>query len=418
MMKPYVLKVPFERGVSFFQRAFLDRWQAATLFIAGLVLIPLAVVLFSVFSETNEVWLHFVQTSLVTLLINTFWLLLGVGVGTAFLGVSLAWLTAACDFPGRKWLDWALMLPLSLPPYVVAFVSIGLLDFTGPIQTQLRLWLGVERLWFPKIRSTGGVIAVMTLTLYPYVYMLARNAFLTQGRRAIEAAQSLGQGRFRGFLRVALPMARPWIVGGLALVLMETLADFGTVSIFNYDTFTTAIYKAWFGLFSLSAAAQLASLLVLIVFVVLLVEQRSRARRRFSHAGRSSVADRILLRGGRGLVGLCLCNIGPGDRFYHSGRSALRLGFRCISARFRSPVSFLFRPFRFFGGSRGPAHLRRSVDSRLRKSLEERFYDADRCPGGDPRLCPPRIGACGRGIFIPLIWIDKQMIGWIQIFSE
>ncbi|MDC4224500.1 MAG: ABC transporter permease subunit [Candidatus Manganitrophus sp.] len=263
------------------------------------------------------------------------------------------------------------------------------------------MWLGVERLWFPKIRSTGGVIAVMTLTLYPYVYMLARNAFLTQGRRAIEAAQSLGQGRFRGFLRVALPMARPWIVGGLALALMETLADFGTVSIFNYDTFTTAIYKAWFGLFSLSAAAQLASLLVLIVFVVLFVEQQSRSRRRFSHAGRSSVADRILLRGGRGWLAFAYAISVLGDRLYHSGRSALRLGFRSISARFRSPVSFLFRPFRFLGGSRGPAHLRRRVDSRLRKSLEERFSDADRRPGGDPRLCPPRIGACGRDFYSP-----------------
>ncbi len=270
--------------------------------------------------------LHFVQTSLVTLLINTFWLMLGVAFGTAFLGVSLAWLTAACDFPGRKWLDWALMLPLSLPPYVVAFVSIGLLDFTGPVQTQLRSWLGVEQLWFPRIRSTAGVIAVMTLTLYPYVYMLARNAFLTQGRRAIEAAQSLGQGRFRGFLTVALPMARPWIAGGLALVLMETLADFGTVSIFNYDTFTTAIYKAWFGLFSLSAAAQLASLLVLIVFIVLLIEQRSRSRQRFSQAGRSSVADRISLQGAQGWIAfayamsiLCIAFIIPVGTAFHLG---------------------------------------------------------------------------------------------------
>ena len=413
MMKPYVLKVPFERGVSFFQRVFLDRWQAATLSIAGLVLVPLAVVLFSVFSETNEVWLHFVQTSLVTLLTNTFWLLLGVGVGTTFLGVSLAWLTAACDFPGRKWLDWALMLPLSLPPYVVAFVGIGLLDFTGPIQTQLRLWLGVERLWFPRIRSTGGVIAVMTLTLYPYVYMLARNAFLTQGRRAIEAAQSLGQGRFRGFLSVALPMARPWIVGGLALVLMETLADFGTVSIFNYDTFTTAIYKAWFGLFSLSAAAQLASLLVLIVFVVLLVEQRSRSRRRFSHAGRSSVADRISLRGGRGWLAFAYAISVLGIAFI------IPVGQLFVWAFGVFRQDFDLRYLSFLGHSvflGGAAALLTCVGAlilvsanRLRNDLMTRTAVRVATLG---YALPGSVLAVG--IFIPIIWIDKQMIGWIK----
>lgn len=413
MMKPYVLKVPFERGVSFFQRVFLDRWQAATLSIAGLVLVPLAVVLFSVFSETNEVWLHFVQTSLVTLLTNTFWLLLGVGVGTTFLGVSLAWLTAACDFPGRKWLDWALMLPLSLPPYVVAFVGIGLLDFTGPVQTQLRLWLGVERLWFPRIRSTGGVIAVMTLTLYPYVYMLARNAFLTQGRRAVEAAQSLGQGRFRGFLSVALPMARPWIVGGLALVLMETLADFGTVSIFNYDTFTTAIYKAWFGLFSLSAAAQLASLLVLIVFVVLLVEQRSRSRRRFSHAGRSSVADRISLRGGRGWLAFAYAISVLGIAFI------IPVGQLFVWAFGVFRQDFDLRYLSFLGHSvflGGAAALLTCVGAlilvfanRLRNDLMTRTAVRVATLG---YALPGSVLAVG--IFIPIIWIDKQMIGWIK----
>lgn len=413
MMKLYVLKVPFERGVSFFQRVFLDRWQAATLSIAGLVLVPLAVVLFSVFSETNEVWLHFVQTSLVTLLTNTFWLLLGVGVGTTFLGVSLAWLTAACDFPGRKWLDWALMLPLSLPPYVVAFVGIGLLDFTGPVQTQLRLWLGVERLWFPRIRSTGGVIAVMTLTLYPYVYMLARNAFLTQGRRAVEAAQSLGQGRFRGFLSVALPMARPWIVGGLALVLMETLADFGTVSIFNYDTFTTAIYKAWFGLFSLSAAAQLASLLVLIVFVVLLVEQRSRSRRRFSHAGRSSVADRISLRGGRGWLAFAYAISVLGIAFI------IPVGQLFVWAFGVFRQDFDLRYLSFLGHSvflGGAAALLTCVGAlilvfanRLRNDLMTRTAVRVATLG---YALPGSVLAVG--IFIPIIWIDKQMIGWIK----
>lgn len=280
---------------------FPTRWQLVSIIIAAMVLAPLVVVLSSSFSPTNGVWEHLVETILAELLLNTLWLVLGVGIGAAVLGVSLAWFTVTCDFPGRKWFDWALVLPLALPAYVIAFVSIGLLDFTGPVQTLLRTWFGQENVWFPNIRSTGGVIIVMTLAYYPYVYLLSRNAFLTQGRRGIEAAQSLGHSRWNGFFRVALPMARPWIVGGIVLVLMETLADFGAVSTFNYDTFTTAIYKTWFGMFSLSAAAQLSSLLVLIVFILLLVEQQFRSRSRYVQIENHGVAsNRIPLQGVRG----------------------------------------------------------------------------------------------------------------------
>jgi iron(III) transport system permease protein len=414
-MEPYALKAPTDRGGTFIRRFILDRWQVAILLIAGLVLMPLGVVLFSVFSETNDVWLHFVQTTLLTLLVNTFWLLVGVAFGTTLLGVSLAWLTAACEFPGRKWFDWALMLPLSLPPYVVAFVSIGLLDFTGPVQTQLRSWLGVEQLWFPKIRSTGGVIIVMTLAFYPYVYMLTRNAFMTQGRRGIEAAQSLGEGRVRGFLNVALPMARPWIAGGLALVMMETLADFGTVSIFNFDTFTTAIYKAWFGLFSLSAAAQLASLLVLIVFVVLLIEQRSRSRQRFSQAGRGSVADRILLQGVRGWI-------------------AFGYAMSVLSFAFIIPVGQLsiwaFHVFRQDFDLRYFTFLSHSLflggaAALITCGCALILVAANRLKNDFLTRTTVRIATLGYalpgsvlavGIFIPLIWIDKQIIGWMKAF--
>lgn len=259
-------------------------------------MIPLAVVLSSLASPERDIWRHLVEHVLGGLLVNTFWLALGVGLGTAVLGVSLAWLTAVCEFPGRRMLSWALLLPLALPSYVTAFVAIGLLDFTGPVQTHLRAWLGP--IWFPPIRSRGGVIAVMTLALYPYVYLIARNAFLTQGRRALEAAQALGHSRTSGFFRVALPMARPWIAGGVMLVMMETLADFGTVAVFNYDTFTTGIYKAWFSLFSLPAASQLASILILIVFAVLLIEQQTRSRMRYTRAGRHTPPhDRVELRG-------------------------------------------------------------------------------------------------------------------------
>jgi len=285
------------RPLSFLRFQRPNPWQLAAFLITVAVCAPLAMVLSSVFSPSTDVWRHLVETVLVEVMLNTIWLVLGVGVGTLVLGVSLAWLTAACEFPGRRFFDWALMLPLALPAYVTAFVSIGLLDYTGPVQTFLRSWLG-EGIWFPRIRSTGGVILVMTLALYPYVYLLARNAFLTQGRRAIEVAQSLGHSRWGGFYHVSLPMARPWIVGGSMLALMETVADFGAVSTFNYDTLTTAIYKAWFGMFSLSAAAQLSSLLILIVFVLLVVEQQWRLRMRYGQMGRNSAyGDRVVLRG-------------------------------------------------------------------------------------------------------------------------
>ncbi|MBI3804839.1 MAG: iron ABC transporter permease [Nitrospirae bacterium] len=413
-MKPYVLRGPFERGVTFVRRSFLDRWLLASLSLAALVLTPLGVVLFSIFSHTNDVWRHFVQTSLFTLIANTLWLTAGVAVGTTLLGVSLAWLTAACDFPGRKWLDWALMLPLALPPYVVAFVSIGLFDFTGPIQTALRAWLGVEKLWFPRIRSTGGVIAVMTLTLYPYLYMLVRNAFLTQGRRGIEVAQSLGQGRLRGFFRVALPMARPWIAGGLALVLMETLADFGTVSIFNYDTFTTAIYKAWFGLFSLSAAAQLASLLVMIVFVVLLVEQQLRFHQRFSQTGRSNVADRFRFRGIGGWIAFAyvfgvflIAFIVPVGQLtvWAAGVIAEDVDLQYIT--------FLGHSL-FLGGAAAllttACALVLVSTNRLRNDLFTRMTVRLATLG---YALPGSVLAVG--IFIPLIWIDKQILSWVKV---
>jgi len=261
--------------------------------VAALVLVPV-VVTFSAFAQVErDILSHLIEFALPELVVNTLWLLLGVGLGVSVLGVSLAWLTAMCEFPGRRVFGWALLLPLALPAYVTAFVAIGLLDFTGPLQTWLRDGWGITGL--PDIRSRGGVILVMSLALYPYVYLIAKNAFATQGAIALEAAQSLGLSRTQGFFRVALPMARPWIAAGLMLALMETLADFGTMAIFNYDTFTTAIYKAWYSLFSLAAAAQLASILILFVLVAVVFEQRSRAQMRYGAVGRSAAQRRIKL---------------------------------------------------------------------------------------------------------------------------
>ncbi len=268
-------------------------WMLAAVVVAALVLVPVAVTFSAFLDIDGEVLAHLVEFVLPDLLANTFWLVLGVGLGVSVLGVSLAWLTAMCEFPGRRLFGWALLLPLALPAYVTAFVAIGLLDFTGPLQTWLRENWNLTGL--PEIRSRGGVILVMSLALYPYVYLIAKNAFATQGAIALEAAQSLGLSRWQGFFRVALPMARPWSAAGLMLALMETLADFGTMAVFNYDTFTTAIYKAWYSLFSLPAAAQLASILILLVLVAVVFEQRSRAKMRYGAVGRSAATRRIRL---------------------------------------------------------------------------------------------------------------------------
>ena len=251
------------------------RWYPITLFFVALVCLPISVLLLSWHSVDTQIWSHLWETQMTRLLSNTAILLAGVGVGVTFIGVSLAWLTSLCEFPGRRWLDWALMLPFAIPAYVLAFVFVGLLDFSGPVQTLLREWFG-SGLRLPSVRSTAGVIIVFILVFYPYVYLLARTAFLAQGKGFMEAARVLGLSPWQAFWRVALPVARPAIGAGVALALMEALADFGAVSVFNFDTFTTAIYKTWYGFFSLSSATQLASLLLLFVAVLLFAEQRAR----------------------------------------------------------------------------------------------------------------------------------------------
>ena len=253
------------------------RWYPLVLAVVGLVLLPLSVLALSWQNIDLQIWSHLWDTQMPRLLGNTLTLVVGVGCGVTVIGVSLAWLTSLCEFPGRRWLDWALMLPFAIPAYVLAFVFVGLLDFAGPVQSLLREWFG-SGLRLPRVRSTGGVIIVLVLVFYPYVYLLARTAFLAQGKGLMEAARMLGQSPWQAFWRVALPVARPAIGAGVALALMETLADFGAVAVFNFDTFTTAIYKTWYGFFSLSSAAQLASLLLLAVMLVLYGERRARGQ--------------------------------------------------------------------------------------------------------------------------------------------
>ena len=283
------------------------RWRgfALALPIALLTLVPLAAVLGLALAPQAEIWQHLWQYVLPRVLANTTLLLALVGMAVLAVGVPLAWLTALCEFPGRRFFAWALVLPLAIPAYVLAFVQMGLFEYAGPVQATLRELFGSSR-WFPDIRgSLWGLVLVLTMAFYPYVYLLARSAFLTQGRRCMEAAQALGLSPTAGFFKVALPLARPWIGAGLALVLMEVLADFGAIAVFNYDTFTTALYKSWFDLHNMAAAAQLASLLVLVVLLLVAAEQRSRSAQRF-HASPAR-QQRIVLSGAARWLASSLC---------------------------------------------------------------------------------------------------------------
>lgn len=241
------------------------------------MLVPILIVLLSWTQPVADIWTHMRQYVLPQVLKNTVTLLLMVTLISGIIGTALAWVTSMYRFPGQRFFAWALMLPLAMPAYVLAFVTVGIVDFSGPLQTALREFGFTTAI--PSVRNVWGAGLVLSLAFYPYVYLLARQAFLSQGRRAIEAGQMLGLTRSKVFFRLALPQALPWVIGGLLLASMETLADFGAVSVFNVDTFTTAIYKAWFGFFSLTTAAQLAALLIGVVFIVVLFEQYWQAKR-------------------------------------------------------------------------------------------------------------------------------------------
>jgi iron(III) transport system permease protein len=256
--------------------------------IAALIATPVIFVLTSIFTNTGEVWQHLASTVLPTMISNTIWLMLGVGIGVLVIGVGTAWVVTMCNFWLRGVFEWALLLPLAAPAYLLAYTYTHMLDFFGPVQTTLRSifgWTTVKDYWFPNIRSLPGAIAMLILVLYPYVYLLARVAFLEQSVCTLEASRSLGSRPLRSFWLIALPLARPSIIAGLSLALMETLNDFGTVSYFGVPTFTTGIFRTWIGMGERVAASQLAAFLMFFVLILIILERWSRSQARYYQTG-------------------------------------------------------------------------------------------------------------------------------------
>ena len=274
----------------------------AAMAIAALVAVPIVAVGLLAFADTGEIWPELAGTVLPLYIKNTLMLMAGVGILTFGLGVGAAWCVAMFDFPGRKWFDWALLMPLAMPAYVVAYAYTDFLDYSGPVQTGLRALFG-DGISVPEIRSLGGAIFVMGLVLYPYVYMSARAAFLAQTRGQLEVARTLGASPWAVFWRIGLPMARPAIAVGLALALMECLNDFGTVDFFAVRTLAAGLYDVWLSMGSLGGAAQIALSMLGFVVLLITIERLGRKGQHFhSLGGKSDPPVRHRLAGAKGLA--------------------------------------------------------------------------------------------------------------------
>jgi iron(III) transport system permease protein len=293
------------------QRLAGRRWAFASVAVGAALALPIAVVAGHVFIPGGEAWAHLAATVLPEYVATTLLLLAAVLGGVIAVGVSCAWLVATCEFPGRRVFEWALLLPLAMPAYVMAYAYTDLLQFSGPVQTAMRAAMGwgPGDLRLPEIRSLGGAALLFTFALYPYVYILARVAFLEQSASLAEAGRTLGLSPGKSFLRVSLPLARPAIAAGTALALMETLADFGTVSYFGVQTFTTGIFRAWLSMGEPVSAAKLSVILLAFVAILLALERSLRRGARFEQAASRTPRKRWRLAGLRGAGAFAACGL-------------------------------------------------------------------------------------------------------------
>lgn len=253
-----------------------------------MVATPLFTIVFKLFSPPGESWSHLVDTLLLDYFLNTLFLLIGVATVTFILGVSTAWIVSNFNFPGRRYFEWLLILPLGIPGYIMAYTYTGILGYSGPIHTFLRESVGISITGsLVDIMNLPGAIFILSITLFPYVFLISRTSFIQQSKTYQEAAALLGKDRWATFFRVALPMARPAIVGGIALACMEVLNDYGTVKYFGVNTFTTGVFRAWFSLGDATTAIYLAAFLLVFVLAILYAENWQRGNKRYGSVHQS-----------------------------------------------------------------------------------------------------------------------------------
>ena len=290
----------------------LSNFNLAVALLSLFFCIPIIVICGSLFFPAKDVWVHLLDTVLIDYIFNSFTLLIGVGCISLILGVIPAWLITMYKFPMSRYLEWALLLPMSMPAYIIAYSYTGAFDASGPIQEAIRdlTGWGYNDYWFPEVRSLGGAVAMLSFVLYPYIYLLSRASFIEQSVCVLEVSRTLGCNTIGSFTRVALPLARPAIIVGLSLVLMETLADYGTVQYFGVSAFTTGIFRTWFGMDNSLVASQLSALLLLFVVVFIYLERRSRKQLTYHHtSNRYSPLLKQKLKGSHALFAFLVCFI-------------------------------------------------------------------------------------------------------------
>ncbi|RJE87386.1 ABC transporter permease [Paracoccus onubensis] len=294
-------------------------WSMAALLIACLVLMPVAAVVWMALKPTENIWPHLMNSVLPRYLSNTVILALGTGSLSAVMGAGTAWLISIYDFPGREWLQWLLLIPLAVPAYIGAYALADFLDYSGPVQTALRGWFGwsnARDYWFPRVRSIEAAILVLSAALYPYVYLLTRAALHEQSGSAYEVARALGAGPWGLFRRVGLPLARPAIVAGSAIAMMETVADYGVVSYFGVQTLNTGIFTTWLERRNAGGAAQIACVILLVVVILALWERAARRKARYHQSPRQPrPVTRQNLKGVAAITATILCAIPVGLGF-------------------------------------------------------------------------------------------------------
>jgi len=401
----------------------LSPLAAIAVALACLVALPVLAVGVNIFSGgTGETWGHLLTTVLPDYVLNSVWLCLGVGLGVAALGTGAAWLVALNDFPGRRIAEWALLLPMAMPAYVLAYTYTDFLQFVGPVQSALRESFGWRKgdYWFPEVRSLPGAIVLFSCVLYPYVYLLVRTAFLERAGGMIEAARALGLSPWQAFRRVSLPLARPAIAAGMALALMETLADYGTVAYFAVETFTTGIYRAWFSLGDRVAAAQLAAGLLGFMGLLIVLERMSRGRARYHDSTGRRRATRQVLTGGRALLAQIGCVIPVAIGFLLPAGLLLRLAMGDMGDADAMDADFAGRFLILARNSFTLAAIAAALAAFFALLLGFAARDGKRLPRLASRIVGLGYAVPGSviavGVLIPVTRLDHALAGfWVQM---